>query len=167
MVEFQFYPFSVEMPEHLELVIEAFRAVEDAIDSTKNRLPSNEVLAQVCPHLQPDYLVETGKAHADRVRMPVLYGRNNTPTKTFDADAWCEASRTVLEVEAGRAIVNNQILKDLFEACVMDGVDYLAIAVRRVYARGKDFETAATFLDTLYASGRLALPLKGILLIGY
>ena len=73
----------------------------------------------------------------------------------------------MIEVEAGRAVTNYQFLKDLFEATVMVDVDYLGIAVRNVYKRAKDFETVYSFLDTLHASERLKLPLKGILLIGY
>lgn len=50
---------------------------------------------------------------------------------------------------------------------MMQDVDYLAIAVRNVYRGNKDFETVLKFFDTLYASNRLTLPLKGILVIGY
>lgn len=38
---------------------------------------------------------------------------------------------------------------------------------RNVYRKHKDFEIIHTFLETLYISNRLHLPLKGILLIGY
>ena len=44
---------------------------------------------------------------------------------------------------------------------------YLAIAVRNSYGGGNDFEKVVRFFDTLYASNRLQLPLKGILVIGY
>lgn len=72
-------------------------------------------------------------------------------------------------MEAGRAVANNQFLKDLFQACMMDEVDHLVIAVRNVYSKlnNKDFAIASTFMDTLYASARLTLPLQGILIIGY
>ena len=73
----------------------------------------------------------------------------------------------MLEVEAGRAVTNYQFLKDLFQACVMDEVDYLGLAVRKVYKSSADFDKVYDFLDTLYTSGRLRLPLKGVLLIGY
>jgi len=65
-------------------------------------------------------------------------------------------------------VANNQFLKDLFQACMMHEVDYLAIAVRNVYHESnKDFESVSTFMDTLYASDRLQLPLKGVLILGY
>lgn len=50
---------------------------------------------------------------------------------------------------------------------MMFGVDYLVIAVRNDYRGGNDFEKVYTFLETMYISGRIVLPLKGILLIGY
>lgn len=75
--------------------------------------------------------------------------------------------KIVIEVEAGRAVTNYQFLKDLFQACVMSDVDYLVIAVRNIYRKNQDFEKVISFFNTLYASGRLILPLKGILIIGY
>jgi hypothetical protein len=62
---------------------------------------------------------------------------------------------------------NNQFLKDIFQACMMFGVEYLVIAVRKEYRGRKDFDIIHTFLETLYISNRMHLPLKGILLIGY
>jgi hypothetical protein len=51
----------------------------------------------------------------------------------------------------------------------MHGVDYCVIAVRNTYgpSNSKDFEKVSTFIETMYASDRLFLPLKGILIIGY
>jgi len=64
-------------------------------------------------------------------------------------------------------VTNYQFLKDLFQACMMHEVNYLAIAVRNIYRGSNDFEKVHTFFDTLYASNRLKLPLNGILIIGY
>jgi hypothetical protein len=111
--------------------------------------------------------VERSKKIGEGVRVPVLFGRNGSLEKYFMADALNENSRTVVEVEAGRAVANNQFLKDLFQACMMHGVDYLAVAVRIIYHGSPDFEKVCTFFDTLYASRRLTLPLRGILVIGY
>jgi len=46
-------------------------------------------------------------------------------------------------------------------------VEYLVIAVRNHYRGGRTFERIAVFLETLYISNRIHLPLRGILLIGY
>ena len=62
--------------------------------------------------------------------------------------------------------MNFQFLKDLFQACMMRNVEYLAIAVRNIYKGNRNFESVYRFIDTLYASNRLQLPLKGILIIG-
>ena len=45
--------------------------------------------------------------------------------------------------------------------------EYLVIAVRNHYHNTDDFKSIFQFLETLYISGRLQLPLKGIVLIGY
>ena len=83
------------------------------------------------------------------------------------ADGYDSKHCTVLEVEAGRAVTNYQFLKDLFEACMMNDVKYLIIAVRNQYKRKKDFETVINFFNTLYASNRIALPLDGVFIVGY
>jgi len=111
--------------------------------------------------------VEAGKSRDEKVCVPVLFGRDGAAEKSFDADAYHRAGGFVLEVEAGRGVVNNQFLKDLFQACMMHEVKYLAIAIRKVYRGDKNFETVCRFFDTLYASNRLTLPLEGILVIGY
>ena len=75
--------------------------------------------------------------------------------------------KIVVEVEAGQATENHRFLKDIFEACMMFDVEYLVLAVRNIYRKHDDFQRIFTFLETLYISNRLQLPLKGILLIGY
>ena len=111
--------------------------------------------------------MEKGAKIDDKIRMPVLFGRDGKLEKSFHVDAFQRKTGTVIEVEAGRAVTNYQFLKDLFEACMMHDAVYLVIAVRRIYSKQHDFETVITHFDTLFASGRLKLPLKGILIIGY
>jgi hypothetical protein len=77
------------------------------------------------------------------------------------------AGKMIVEVEAGRGYLNNQFLKDLFQACMMHDVEYCGIAIRNLYIGSSDFEQVASFFETLYVSNRLHLPLKGVLLIGY
>lgn len=117
------------------------------------------------------FAVETGKKTTEKIRVPVLYGNNGRVSEAFEADAHHVEGKFVVEVEAGRAVVNNQFLKDLFQACMMDDVDYLAVAVRNVYVaagvKNPDFERVITFFETMYASNRMKLPLRGILVIGY
>lgn len=167
-----YFPRSAK-PTNLTLdVVEAFRSCHAGIDSAAHTSNSNAVLAAVADSLRSiGFTVETGKKQSEKIYVPVLYGNNGKVAKAFEADAFHEAEGFVIEVEAGRATINNQFLKDLFQACMMDGVDYLCIAVRNVYIaagiRNPDFERVVTFFETLYASNRISLPLKGILVIGY
>jgi hypothetical protein len=168
MITWSYFPRS-NAPIPLALtVVDTFNRVAAVIDSGLHTLKSNEILAIVKPHLeQAGFRVEVGKRTNDRIRVPVLYGRNGRLEKSFDADAYHEAEGFVVEVEAGRGVTNNQFLKDLFQACMMSGVHYLGIAVRNTYQGQADFEVVERFFNTLYASQRLKLPLRGILLIGY
>ena len=114
-----------------------------------------------------EFTVETGKTRGKKIPVPVLFGLNNSIDKFFNADGISNDGRVVLEVEAGRAVANFAFLKDVFQACMMHGVEFLILAVRNDYRGGDDFGQVYTFLETLYISSRLALPLKGIILIGY
>jgi len=169
MINWQYYPKSHEISKVLMDIIEIFKKNNKSIDSSNHKLSSNDVLSVIRNDLiSLGFNVEKGKKATDKIRVPVLFGRNGKLEKSFEADAYNDKSNIVLEVEAGRGYINNQFLKDLFQACVMINVDYLVIAVRNIYLnKNKDFEMIAMFFDTLYSSDRFILPLKGILLIGY
>jgi hypothetical protein len=49
----------------------------------------------------------------------------------------------------------------------MQDVDFAVIAIRQDYRGSDDFSKVVTFIETIYASNRLILPLKGLLIIGY
>lgn len=167
-IQYQYYPKNKAITKELQRVVDEFNKKHTLFDSQTKELESNEVLAFVAEGLESlGYKVEKGKKETEKILVPVLYGVNGKLEQRFDADAYNENERIVIEVEAGRAVVNYQFLKDLFEACVMDNVEYLVIAVRNIYRRSNDFHKVMTFFDTLYASGRLKLPLQGILIIGY
>ena len=168
MIKYQFFPRSRGVTQEIQNIINSFKAIETQIDSETSELKSNEVLQIVRPYLeQLQYTVETGKGVNEKIDVPVLFGQDNKIDKSFYADALSADGRIVVEVEAGRATENNQFLKDLFEACMMFDVEYLVLAVRNVYRTHYDFDRVYSFLETLYISIRLHLPLKGILLIGY
>jgi hypothetical protein len=168
MIQWQYFPKSRVAPPIADTVVAAFESVATAIDSSLYTLESNLVLQALAPSLiSSGFKVESSKAKADKVKVPVLFGRNGRVEKSFDADAYHPEQGFVLEVEAGRGVVNNQFLKDLFQACMMHDVQYLGIAVRNIYRQSPDFEKVNRFFDTMYASTRLQLPLQGILVIGY
>jgi hypothetical protein len=168
MINWQYFPKSDEAPQIVYTVVAAFEEASDRIDSSKYDLSSNDVLAELADRLKlSEFEVETGKKKSEKILVPVLFGLNGKPEKSFEADAYHRKQEFVLEVEAGRAVINNQFLKDLFQACMMHGVNYLGIAVRNTYRNNKDFNRVVLFIDTLFASSRIRLPLKGILIIGY
>jgi hypothetical protein len=167
-VKYQFFPRSQGITDEICKIIQCFTNVEEEINSINNTLNSDEVLEKITPSLlKLGYKVESGKKSSEKIRVPVLFGLNNNIDKEFNADALSHDGKIVIEVEAGRALDNNQFLKDIFQACMMFGVEYLVIAVREVYRARKDFDIIYSFIETLYISNRLHLPLKGILLIGY
>jgi hypothetical protein len=149
-------------------IVDCFHAVNDKISSDNNDLVSNDVLALLRPYFEEiGFDVETGKSKDEKIDVPVLFGVDNKIDKSFYADALSQDGRIVIEVEAGQATENHRFLKDIFEASMMFDVEYLVLAVRNRYRTHNDFERVFTFLETLYISNRLHLPLKGILLIGY
>lgn len=167
-VNWFFYPRSHEPPEIIRGVVNVFQWQEKELQSASRELTSDGILAIVRPGLEKiGFQVEKGKKAMDKVHVPVLFGRNGSLEKYFEADAWNRKEKAVVEVEAGRGYLNNQFLKDLFQACMMHDVEYCAIAVRNLYVSSKDYEKVVSFFETLYPSRRLTLPLKGVLVIGY
>jgi len=163
-----YFPKSDEPSAFIRSIVQVFLDQDEELGIQSRNLTSDGILGIVCPALQAlGFEVETGKKKNQKIYVPVLFGRNGTVEKAFEADAWHRAQRTVLEVEAGRGYLNNQFLKDLFQACMMHDVEYCAIAVRNRYIDSNDFENVVSFFETLYASRRLQLPLKGVLVVGY
>lgn len=168
MLRFQFFPRSQGITKQIQNIITCFEIEFDKIKSPDFNLSSNSVLEIIRPHLEKNgFICETGKTQERKISVPVLFGFDNKIDKSFNADAVSEDGKIVIEVEAGRAVDNNQFLKDIFQACMMFEVEYLVIAVRNDYRGGNDFAKIYAFLETLYISNRLHLPLKGILLMGY
>jgi hypothetical protein len=168
MINWAYYPTCSAPSDLARAVVAVFEEAFPHIESSKNTLASNAVLARVASGLSAaGFRVEMGKGPNQRVKVPVLFGRNGKVAKSFSADAYHEPAGFVLEVEAGRAVTNNQFLKDLFQACMMQDVKVAAIALRNTYGGSDDFNTVCRFFDTLYASSRLRLPLDGVLVLGY
>jgi hypothetical protein len=168
-IRWSYFPRSIACPDFLVEVVEVSEAAVSEIHSAGNvGQASNEALAKLRPGLEAlGFAVESGKTASQKIHIPVLYGANGKVEKAFEADAYHRNNAVVVEVEAGRGVTNYQFLKDLFQACVMPSVDYLVIAVRQDYRGSDDYSKVVTFIETLYASSRLVLPLKGIQIIGY
>jgi hypothetical protein len=173
-VNWQYFPRSRALPQHLQVLLNALEPGLERVAESRVTHTSDEVLNFVSNQLlEIGYEVERGKRKSEKISRPVLFGPNGSVQKSFEVDAFEPVTGTILEVEAGRGVANHQFLKDFFEACAIQDANYLVIAVLNSYKPksskngNRDFETVITFFDTLFASGRLALPLMGILVIGY
>ena len=145
----------------------------EEIDSTKNdnnddRLSSDKVLSILEGKFTAlGYRVEKSKKSIDKVRIPVLYGELGKEELAFEADAFHKEWKTVIEVEAGRAFLNYQFLKDIFQASMMMDTNYLILAVRNLYKGKNDFSKIKSFIEVIYLTNKIKLDLKGIILVGY
>jgi hypothetical protein len=168
-----YFPKTDPLPEVLTDAVAIFQKNFLKIDSYKNdtndlRLASDDVLKVLeKDFLNAGYKIETDKKKINKIRVPVLFGSEGSTAQAFEVDGWHKESKIVLEIEAGRALLNNQFLKDIFEASVMVHVDYLILAVRNIYTNKKDYEIIQSWLETLYVTNRIKFSLKGILLVGY
>ena len=168
MINWMFFPKNKPLDDVSLRIVNTFTQISSSIDSATHQLKSDDVLAIVRPGLEAiGFNVEKSKRADDLVAVPVLYGINGKIEKSFEADGYLADAGYVIEVEAGRAVVNNQFLKDFFEACTMVGVEKLCIAVRNQYRSFLDFDRVCKFFESLYASNRLGIPLSGLLIIGY
>ncbi len=168
MLKYQFFPRSSGIISEIEQILDCFKNIYEKVDSSKNKLNSNNVLQIVKKDLEKiNFRIEKGKLRNEKIPVPVLFGLNNKIDKSFDVDGISSDGKIIIEVEAGRAVINYQFLKDIFQASMMFGVEYLILAVRNNYRGIDDFTKVYTFLETMYISNRIQLPLKGILLIGY
>ena len=165
-MSWMYFPINRNIPQNLKKLVKVFEKYEDSISSSAHELKSNDVLKTIRPGLEEiNYEVEKDKKN--KIKIPVIYGKDGKSELNFEVDARNETEKIVVEVEAGRAVVNYQFLKDFYEACCMVDVDYLCIAVRKNYKGKNDFQKVCTFFTGMYASDRFDIPLKGTLIIGY
>lgn len=167
MIDWKYYPQNAEATDLLKGVVGCFEQLEQRVTSDVHKFESNKVLEILRPKLRKMGFEVEDKEKGSRISVPVLFGERGKWQKSFQVDAYHESGKTVIEIEAGRAFTNFQFLKDIFEACVMHNVEYLAVAVRKTYLGTKDYGKILEFMDTLYASGKLGIPLRGIMIIGY
>lgn len=112
-IKYQYFPKSCSIPNELQQIIKIFCKKEDEIRSSKHKFKSHEVL-----HILSDdiaamgYQVEISKK--TKIKIPVLFGRNGSLDKYFEADCYNPDAKVVIEIEAGRAVSNYQFLKDIF-----------------------------------------------------
>ena len=100
MINWMYFPKNKRLDSVSELVVQAFQAVAYNIDSTTHdKQVSDEVLAKVRPELEKCcFIVEKSKKKEDKISVPVLFEANGKFEKFFDADAYYDEARYVIEV---------------------------------------------------------------------
>ncbi len=171
-----YYPPSQRPPAWVAEFIGVVSKFRQSIDSARVRgLNSDRVLAVLSSKLtESGFIVESGKKKADKIRRPVLFGDRGQERVAYEVDGFHEEFGIVLEVEAGRGARGNAVYRDLVRSSLIFDAQYLAIGVMREYHhknQGRDtivhsYDDAKDALDALYASGRLQLPFRGVLLFG-
>ncbi len=167
------YPTRLPAPTWAGDVLGVFTETRTAIDSEVNKgVTSDDCLAVVRSRLEAlGFEIEGGKKAAQKIQRPVLFGENGSVEVSYEVDGFHHARKIALEVEAGRGAANNADYRDLIRASLMVDVDYLILAMMLEYRAGKQtirsYEQTRRRLNAIYASDRLKLPLKGILLLGY
>lgn len=164
------YPVNLPPPNWVEWVLDSFRAARPAIDSTDNHgVSSNDALAALKPELESKGFEIEDKAN--RIARPVLFEENGSVEVEYRVDGYHPDFRVVLEVEAGRGAANNADYRDLIRTSLMVDSEYLVLAMMIEYKTAgqtiKSYEKTRKRIDAIYASDRLELGLKGILLVGY
>lgn len=169
----KFYPSRSPAPDWVAGVVSAFTAAALQIDSRSNHGVTSDAALQI---LRPalvglGFEIEASKAKVDRIARPVLFGEAGRPLVSYEVDGFHPDHRVVLEVEAGRGAANNADYRDLIRSSLMVDADYLVLAMMLEYVTGgttmRSYAQTRDRIDAIYASERLKLPLKGILLVGY
>ena len=170
----RFYPYSTQPPRWTTGVVKAFADAQPVLDSRRQHgVSSDQALGHLRPALEEQgFTVESGRRKIEKILRPVLFGEGGRPVVSYEVDAYHPLERVAVEVEAGRGAANNADYRDIIRASLMVDADYLVMAMMLRYSSGqasvtKSYEVTANRIDAIYASDRLRLPLKGILLIGY
>jgi hypothetical protein len=169
----QFYPARSPAPGWVDSVTTAFSGAQTQIDSrVKSGVSSNMALAALRPALvAAGFEIEAGKTAAGKIRRPVLFGERGHPRVAYEVDGFHPDLRIVLEIEAGRGAAGNADYRDLIRTSLIVDADYLIPGMMLEYRSGKttlrSYERTQDQIDAIYASERLRLPFKGILLVGY
>lgn len=169
----KFFPSRSPAPEWVNTVAGAFSDAAPDIDSrVKHGVTSDQALAALRPALVAQgFEIEAGKTASGKIRRPVLFGENGRPRVAYEVDGFHPQLGIVLEVEAGRGAAGNADYRDLVRTSLIVDAEFLILAVMLEYRTGKttmkSYDRTRDQLDAIYASERLLLPFKGILLIGY
>ncbi len=173
-----YFPRNVRPPGWATEAVAAVRDVRSGIDTgpmptaDQERLTSDAVLARLRPGLEHlGYSVETGKRADQKIRRPVLFGDQGTPTVNYEIDAFHDEHGIAVEVEAGRGAMGNADYRDIVRTSLLLDARFLMLLMPATYRYGRTqtsaYSSTRDLLGAIYASERLRLPFEGVLLIGY
>jgi len=174
----QYFPSNAEPPAWAYTLATRVASHASAISTVMQRtgLSSDDVLAALRPDLEDlGFEVETGKSKEDKIARAVLYGQNGIPELNYEIDGFHDREGIALEVEAGRGAQNGADYRDIIRASLILDAQYLVLMMPIAYrfmSGTKEMSTPAfdrsrDQLQAIYASQRLRLPFKGVLLLGY
>jgi hypothetical protein len=174
----QYFPRNAKPPQWVWDFIANVRAAEERISTVerKTALGGDRVLQLLSTGLRElGFEVESSKKASDRIRRPVLFGGNGRPEVSYEIDAFHDGSGIAVEVEAARGARGNATYRDLVRTSLIVDAQYLALLLPTVYRYGSSgrevsvraYNECLDLLSALYASQRLQLPFRGVLLVGY
>jgi hypothetical protein len=172
-LQWSYFPRFSSPPSWMIDTIQAINSKQSQIESRlHDKLDSDEVLEHIRMPLENlGWEIEKGKTKAQKIERPVLHGDNGIPRVKYEIDGWHNSYKAVMEVESGRGWQGNAVYRDLIRASIMQEVDYLLLGVRQQYKYANvtqnDFEKTREQVEAIYASARLNLPFKGLLVFGW
>ena len=176
-LRFSTFPRTQTPPAFIAQVMDVFERHSAEIGTAQldKGLTSDQALAVLRADLVGlGFDVEASKREKDKIKQPVFFGENAQPDLQYEVDAWHPKWRAGLEVEAGRAWMDNAVYRDLIQALVMVEMDHLLLAVPQAYkytTRGRatvsrDYENTISVAEALYGHSRITMPFS-LCVIGY
>lgn len=173
-----YFPRNTRPPAWAHELVGAVALARPVIDTSplpaasSERLTSDSVLSILRPDMESlGYVVESGKQASQRIRRPVLFGDNGRPEVSYEIDAFHDELGIAVEVEAGRGAMSNADYRDIIRMSLLLDAEYMVLMTPAIYRFGKTstnaFERTRDQMSAIYASERLRLPFRGVLLIGY
>lgn len=168
-----YFPRNERAPEWVGPFVHVVAASEKTISTVqaKTGLSSDAVLKELSSGLEGlGYDVESGKTKAAKISRPVLFGENGVAEVSYEIDAFHDKLSVAVEVEAGRGAANNADYRDIVRTSLILDAEFLAMLTPISY---RSTTTIAAYsktraqLQAIYASDRLRLPFRGVLLVGY
>lgn len=174
--QWRYFPSNTHHPEWVDHLVRVVGSHAGSISTTTQHtgLKSDDVLAELRDDLETyGFVVEAGKTKADKVARAVLFGENGVPEVNYEIDGFHDRLGIALEVEAGRGAANNADYRDIVRTSLILDAQFLVLMQATAYRSNPGataihaYANTRSQLEAIYASQRLRLPFKGVLLIGY